>query len=102
MSSLRIPLGASEMNKSLMSNILNFERKLKEAGIGAEQAHQQAEATAELIDSMVNTHLATKADILSLKNEIHQASKELEIKLTIRLGAIIVGALGLISYVKTF
>jgi hypothetical protein len=101
MTSLRLSSGASPMKQSLMSNILNFERKLKEAGIGSEQAHQQAEATAELIDSMVNTHLATKGDIQVLVKEIQKDFKDLEMRLILRIGAIVIGSLGLISYIKS-
>ena len=88
------------MRQTLMSNILSFEKKLKQDGISDEQAHVQAEATAELIDSMVNTHLSTKDDVKSIKNDIEKLLKDLEMKLTLRIGAIVLGSLGLISYIK--
>lgn len=99
MATIRIP--EVSMKQTLMSNILNFEKKLKQAGISDAQAHIQAEATAELIDSMVNTHLATKEDIKSIKHDLEKLMKDLEMKLTMRIGAIVLGSLGLISYIKS-
>jgi predicted lipoprotein len=96
------------MTQSLMANILAYERKLKDAGYSEAAAQAQAEATAELMDSMLASTIATRGDIQEVLKSIHQSRqqletdiKDLEMKLTLRIGAIVLGALGLISYLKT-
>jgi len=61
---------------------LAYAKKLKAAGFTEEQAEIQAEALAELIDE----RLATKQDL-----------KELEYRLVIRLGGMIVVAIGIVA-----
>ena len=61
---------------------LAYAKKLKAAGFSDEQAEVQAEALAELIDE----RLATKQDL-----------KELEYRLIIRLGGMMVIAIGIVA-----
>ncbi len=61
---------------------LAYAKKLKVAGFTEEQAEVQAEAMAEL----VNEKLATKRDL-----------KELEMRLVLRLGSMMVGGIAVIA-----
>jgi len=77
-----------------MSHVIAFDtlayvKKLKTVGFTEEQAEVQAEALAEI----VNEHLATKEDISLLRRDI----KELEMRLTIRLGAMLTVAIAVIA-----
>lgn len=68
---------------------LKFAKRLKEAGFTEQQAEALASAQVDLIEA----NLATKADILGLKRDI----KELEYRLTIRLGGLIALAIGAVA-----
>ena len=59
---------------------LTYAKKLKSAGFTDSQAEVQAEALADIIEE----RLATKEDIRDLKRDL----KEIEMRLTIRLGVI--------------
>lgn len=61
---------------------LAYAKKLKEAGF----TEQQAEAQAEALRAVVDTNLATKQDL-----------KELESRITIRLGGLIVAGVGVLA-----
>jgi len=63
-------------------DILAYAKKLKEAGFTEQQAEIQAEAMAEL----VNEQLATKRDL-----------RELEMRLVLRLGTMMVGGIAVIA-----
>ncbi|EKD73798.1 MAG: hypothetical protein ACD_45C00183G0014 [uncultured bacterium] len=56
---------------------LAYANKLKAAGADPKLAEIQAEATAEILSTLVNEQLATKSDIKDLKIDI----KELEMRL---------------------
>lgn len=68
------------MSEHVMFNTLAYAKKLKSAGFTEDQAEIQAEALAEIIDEK----LATKQDIGDLRRDM----KEMEMRMTIRLGAI--------------
>jgi hypothetical protein len=70
------------MSTALAFDTLQYAKRLKQAGFTDEQAEVQAEALSELVDE----RLATKLDIKELQRDM----KELEYKLTIKLGGIIV------------
>ena len=71
---------------------LGYFEKLKDAGVPEAQAKVQVEALRELVDD----RLATKADLLAAKTELQQQMKELEYRLTIRLGSMLAGAVALL------
>ena len=101
------------MGQAIAFDTLAFVNKLKSAGVPEKQAEVQAAAIAEI----VNEQMATKLDIMELKRDIKELEtglkrdnkeletkmatkldiKELEMRLTIRLGAIIVVAIGLFA-----
>ena len=57
---------------------LKLARKLRDAGMPAEQAEAVAEAEAEALGEFVMAHLATKDDIAELKQEIAEVRSELK------------------------
>lgn len=68
---------------------LTYAKKLKAAGFTEEQAEAQADALRAVVDE----NLATKADVIALKRDL----KELEQRITIRLGGLIVAATAVLS-----
>lgn len=74
---------------TLAFDTLAYAKKLKAAGVPEQQAEVQAEAFAEIIDE----RLATKQDIVMLQRDM----KELEMRLTIRLGGMMTLAIGIVA-----
>jgi predicted phage-related endonuclease len=79
---------------------LMYAKKLKEAGFSERQAEIQAEALKEVIDNS----LATKQDIIELKREIKDVEnnlkrdiKEAMDRIIIRLGSLLVIAVGVLA-----
>jgi hypothetical protein len=80
--------GAIKMGSEVIFDTLQYANKLKAAGVPEKQAEVHAEAMAELIDN----RLATKQDL-----------KELELRMTMKLGSIVVGSISiLIVLMKLF
>ena len=71
-------------------NTLEYAKKLQEAGVPEEQAAAQALCLYEIISS----GLATKRDIEELRVELKRDIKELESKMVIKLGGLLIVALG--------
>lgn len=69
-----------KMSSELIFDTLQYAKKLKAAGVPEKQAEVHAEAMVELIDNK----LATKQDL-----------KELELRLTIKLGGIVIGSMSM-------
>lgn len=72
---------------------LGFAKKLQELGFTREQAEGFAQLQREIIDE----RLATKADLWAVKNELHQQIKELEYRLTIRLGGMMAASIAIVA-----
>ncbi len=68
---------------------LTYAKKLREAGF----TEQQAEAQAEALKAVVDENLATKQDIESLRRDM----REMEQRITIRLGALVVASAGVLA-----
>jgi hypothetical protein len=68
-------------------------KKLKEAGF----TEQQAEAQTALLMDVIAGELATKRDIEMLRADIKHDMKELELRLTIKLGAMLALAIGAVA-----
>jgi hypothetical protein len=89
---------------ALAFDTLKFAKRLKEAGFTEQQAEALAHAGAELIEQ----NLATKGDIADLKRDIKELDvkieqirsdvardlKDLEYRMTIKLGTMMVVAVG--------
>ena len=69
-----------------------FVDRLEKAGLSRDQAAAIAEAQKESLAEALDTTLATKADIVRLENRI----ETLELRLTIKLGAFIAVAVGIL------
>jgi hypothetical protein len=72
---------------------LKFARKLREAGFAAEQAEKTAEAQPEAMDG---AKLATKADLMALRNDLKAEMREMELRMTIKFGAMQLAGTGLL------
>lgn len=81
------------MGHTVVFDTLAYAKKLKKAGFTEEQAEIQAEALAEIVDE----RLATKQDISELRRELKEMEERLTYKLTIRLGTMLVVAVGVIA-----
>jgi len=68
-------------------------KKLKEAGF----TEQQAEAQTALLTEVIAGDLATKHDIETLRADMKHDMKELELRLTIKLGAMLALAVGAVA-----
>lgn len=72
---------------------LAYANKLKQAGVPDRQAKVQAEAMAELVEE----RLATKRDLSELGERIANRMNELEYRLTVRLGSMLVVAVSILA-----
>jgi hypothetical protein len=85
---------------------LQYAKKLREAGFTEQQAEVQAEAMAELVDDKLATKqdiFALKRDIEELRAELKRDMKELEYRLTIKMGSfLIIGLTALVTLMKLF
>ena len=72
---------------------LGYFERLKAVGVPEEQAKVQVEVIREVIEGQ----LATKADLLMVKSELEQKLKELEYRLTIRLGSMLAAAVAVLA-----
>jgi len=68
---------------------LSYTKKLKAAGVPEKQAEVQAETFAEIIEE----RLATKQDIELIRRDL----KELEMRLTIRMGTIMAASVVIVA-----
>lgn len=86
-----------------MFNSLRYTKKLEEVGF----TRIQAEISIEILMEIMQENLVTKHDLLDLKNEmnlkfidvIHKLEK-LESKMTIKLGAMLVTAIALMTAIQ--
>lgn len=72
---------------------LAYANKLKQAGVPDRQAEVQAEAMAELVEE----RLATKRDLSELEERLANRMNELEYRLTVRLGSMLVVAVSILA-----
>ncbi|MBK7003440.1 MAG: DUF1640 domain-containing protein [Rhodoferax sp.] len=72
---------------------LKFAKTLKEAGVPEKQAEAQAEAMSDILEVNLKD-LATKADVLALKESLQKDIQSMELRLTIKLGAFLAVAVG--------
>ncbi len=88
------------MSQTIAFDTLAYAKRLKEVGVPEKQAEVQAEAMVELVEE----RLATKQDILDLKRatkhdllDLKRDMKEIEMRITIRLGALMMAAVGTVA-----
>ena len=70
-----------------------FVKELTRVGMPEEQAEVLAQSQATLIDEK----LATKQDLKELEMNLRREMKELELRLTVRLGSMMVVAVGVVA-----
>ena len=82
---------------------MKFAKRLKEAGFTEQQAEALAAAEAELIEANLATKLDLKELEVALKRDIKELEtslkhdKELEYRMTLKLGAMMVVAVGAVA-----
>lgn len=72
---------------------LSYAKKLEAAGFTREQAEVQTQAIREVIEEQ----LATKRDLKDLETSLEGKLRDLEYRLTIRLGAMIAAAVATVA-----
>ena len=77
---------------------LAFVKRLSAAGWDT----RQAEALAEALTGTAFDELATKSDLRELRSALRSETKELELRLTIRTGAMIAAAVAILGALITF
>jgi hypothetical protein len=77
---------------------LGYAKRLRESGVPIEQAEAHAEAAREFI----MTELVTKSDLLATKSELQAAMDTLTLRLTVRLGGIMVAGIGALALLQRF
>jgi hypothetical protein len=94
---------------------LKYANTLKSSGCPPQQAEAQAQALAEIFETN-SQDLATKADILAVKNDLKQLEQridarfaqvdarfiQLEQRMTIKLGSLMVLAIGAVAAIARF
>ena len=100
--------------KAIMAfDTLAYANKLKAAGVSSEIAEAHASANLKMIESLVDTTLATKSDLAKMEShlkhqigevkfELKQDIKDLENRLTLRVGAIVAGSFGIFTALSSF
>jgi hypothetical protein len=81
-----------------MFNALRYTEEMERAGF----TKSQAETSVKLLIDVMNENFATKSDILMLKSDLQSVEssiRELEYRLTIKLGSMLVIGLGVIATV---
>ena len=74
---------------------LGYSKKLRDGGVPREQAEAHAEAARDFMMA----ELATKADLLALKQELQTSIDTQTLRLTVRLGTIVVVGIGALAAV---
>ena len=77
---------------------LEFSKRAQEAGFTKEQAEFQAREAAHAIE----TKLATKPELYTVRDELLKEMKMMEQRLTIKMGGMIVVAVGILLAFKFF
>ncbi|BBU60758.1 hypothetical protein MSC49_06930 [Methylosinus sp. C49] len=84
---------------AVVFDTLKFVEKLEAAGV----SHAQAKATAEAFAEATGQELVTKSDLAAAKAELkadiastRAELREVELRMTVKLGGLIVGAVGVI------
>ena len=85
---------------TLTFDTLKFVKRLKSAGFNDEQSEALSEAQRESLADILDTSVSTKSDIARLEKEIESLRrdvKEVEMRLTIRLGLMIAASIAIVA-----
>ena len=72
-----------------------FVERLEKAGLPREQAAAIAEAQQQSLAEALDNTLATKTDIIRLESKMENSLQAMELRLTLRLGAIMATIVGI-------
>jgi hypothetical protein len=93
---------------TLTFDTLKFANRLKTAGVPSVHAEAEADALSEVFESNLG-ELATKADLREVETGLRQEIgnlrheiKELELRMTIKLGSIVIAGLGVMTLIFKF
>lgn len=81
-----------------MIDTLMYVKKLEATGVPREQAELQVQIMADIVDK----NYATKQDLKDLRVELKHDMERLEDRLTIKLGSIVVIAIGAVATIVKF
>lgn len=76
-----------------MKKALHYSRKLEEVGLTREQATVHL----EILESVVEDEMATKADIQNSESNLRSEIRQLELKMTIKVGLMLATAVGILA-----
>ncbi len=74
-----------------------YVRRLRDVGVPEEQAEVQVEAIASILHDRMVTKEDHRRDIKELETELKRDNKELENRLLVRIGTLVVVGIGLIA-----
>jgi hypothetical protein len=80
-----------------MFDTLKYTKKLESVGVG----RQQAETTVGILAEVMDKKFATKQDLKELENKMDYRFELLENRLTIKMGAMIMGSFAFFTAVVT-
>ena len=84
---------------TLTFDTLKYAERLKAAGVAEPHAKAEAEALRDVLSEALDSTLSTKADIAVIDSKIDDLRKDMqamELRLTIKLGAFIAVAVGIL------
>ena len=81
---------------SITFDTLKFSKRLKDAGVPDKQAEAEAEALSEVFEINFK-EMATKEDLKALEERLSDRMTMLEQRMTIKLGALMVAAVGIVA-----
>ena len=94
---------------SLAFNTLKFTQRPEQVGVGREQAVAHAELARDMIladgatkADLTGMETALRTDLVSMKKDIDSSLRELELRMTVKLGAIIAAAVAIVAALQTF
>ena len=73
---------------------LGYSKRLRDAGV----ANDLAEAHAEAARDFIMIELATRADLLATKSELVSIIETQTLRLTVRLGSMIIAGIGVLAF----
>lgn len=86
------------MNKEYFNNPIKILHRLKEAGFTQEQAEAQVEIFTDYIDN----NLATKQDLIYIRQDLKSMEERLEMRITIKTATIVGSIVGFFYLLERF
>ncbi|HMG15472.1 MAG TPA: hypothetical protein VK590_08505 [Saprospiraceae bacterium] len=83
-------------------NPLTYSRKLMDAGMKEDWAEVIAQEQADIVSNILNNEMVTKNDFIDVKRDIFSLKhefKQVENRLTIKLGSIMLVGIGILGFI---